>query len=204
MRDNRRVAVVVGSGGIKCAAVLGLWQALGREGIEISMAVGSSGGSIYAALMALGYDAATAEAKTVDLWTPDLMSGYTSQLRAVQSGASRFTERSGLADGERLNHRLHTVFGEQTFADAGFPLYIVSTDLYSGEPVVHNTGRVVDAISSSILSGPLTQTRCLISSRLGSRPRRRRCPIFVDCWKSPQQPRSGPRNRSSYLDLPIG
>jgi len=150
MRHDRKVAVVVGSGGIKCAAVLGLWQALGREGIEISMAVGSSGGSIYAAMMALGYDAATAEAKTVDLWTPDLMSGYTFQLRAVQSGASRFTERSGLADGERLTRRLHDFFGERTFADALFPLYIISTDLYSGEQVVHNTGRVVDAIRASI------------------------------------------------------
>ena len=34
MKHKRRVAVVVGSGGIKCAAVLGLWQALGREGTE--------------------------------------------------------------------------------------------------------------------------------------------------------------------------
>lgn len=150
MRHKRRVAVVVGSGGIKCAAVLGLWQALGREGIEISMAVGSSGGSIYAAMMALGYDAATAEAKTVELWTPDLMSGYTSQLRAVQSGASRFTERSGLADGQRITRRLYQVFGDQIFAETRFPLFIVSTDLYSGEPVVHSTGRVVDAIRASI------------------------------------------------------
>ena len=150
MRHRQGVAIVVGSGGIKCAASLGLWQVLQREDIEISMAIGSSGGSIYAAMMALGYDAATAEAKTIDLWTPDLMSGYTSQLRAVQSGASRFTERSGLADGERLIRRLHEAFEDRTFADARFPLYIVSTDLYSGEPVVHDTGRVVDAIRASI------------------------------------------------------
>jgi NTE family protein len=150
MRQKRRVAIVVGSGGIKCAAALGLWQVLQREGIEISMAVGSSGGSIYAAIMALGYDAATAEAMTVKLWTPDLMSGYTSRLRAVQSGASRFTERSGLADGRRLFERLHEAFGEQTFADAGLPLTIVSTDLSSGEVVTHSRGRVVDAIRASI------------------------------------------------------
>jgi NTE family protein len=150
MRHNRRASVVVGSGGIKCAAALGLWQALTREGIEISMAVGSSGGSVYASLMALGYDAATAEANTVDLWTPDLMSGYTSQLRAAQSGASRFTERSGLIDGQQLTQRLEKVFGDRTFADALFPLYIVSTDLYSGEPVIHSTGRVADAIRASV------------------------------------------------------
>jgi NTE family protein len=150
MQDKRRVAIVVGSGGIKCAASLGLWQALQREAIEISMAIGSSGGSIYAAFMALGYEAAVAEALTVDLWTPDLMSGYSSQLRAVQSGASRFTERSGLADGQRLDHRLADAFGDRTFADTHIPLYIVSTDLHSGDPVVHTTGRVVDAIRASI------------------------------------------------------
>jgi NTE family protein len=135
---------------MKCAAVLGLWQVLQREGIEVSMAVGSSGGSIYAALMALGHDAAAAEAMTVDLWTPDLMAGYTSQLRSVQSGASRFTERSGLADGQRLADRLHAAFGDQTFADARLPLYIVSTDLYSGEPFIHTTGPVAEAIRASI------------------------------------------------------
>ena len=134
--QGRRVAIVVGSGGMKCASALGLWQVLQREGIEVSMAVGSSGGSIYAAFMALGHDAATAEALTVDLWTPDAMSGYTSRLRAVQSGKSRFTERSGLADGQRLTNRLEQGFGGQTFADTRLPLYIVSTDLYSGEPVV--------------------------------------------------------------------
>ncbi len=150
MRRKRRVAVVVGSGGIKCAASLGLWQVLQQEGIEISMAVGSSGGSIYAAMMGLGYDAAFAEAMTVKLWTPDLMSGYTSQLRAVQSGATPFTERSGLADGQRLAERLHEAFGDRTFAEAVSPLYIVSTDLYSGEVVTHTSGRVVDAIRASI------------------------------------------------------
>ena len=149
-RQGRRVAIVVGSGGMKCASALGLWQVLQREGIEVSMAVGSSGGSIYAAFMALGHDAATAEALTVDLWTPDMMSGYTSRLRAVQSGKSRFTERSGLADGQRLTNRLEKGFGGQTFADTRLPLYIVSTDLYSGEPVIHASGRVVDAIRASI------------------------------------------------------
>jgi NTE family protein len=150
MRQKRRVAIVVGSGGIKCAACLGLWQVLLREGIEVSMAVGSSGGSIYAAVMALGYDAAEAEALTINLWTLDLMSGYTSQLRSVQSGVSPFTERSGLVDGQRLTHRLREAFGDQTFADARFPLSIVSTDLRSGQPVIHTTGRVMEAIRASI------------------------------------------------------
>jgi NTE family protein len=145
-----RVAVVVGSGGAKCAAALGLWRVLKREGIEISMAVGSSGGSVYAAFMALGYDDEVAEKWTQDRWTPELMKGYTTNLRAAMSGKPRFTERSGLIDDGPVRARLHQAFGDRTFADAHFPLYIVSTDMHSGQPFVHSTGRVVEAIRASI------------------------------------------------------
>jgi predicted acylesterase/phospholipase RssA len=103
-REQRRVAIVVGSGGVKSAAVLGLWQALRREGIQVSMAVGSSGGSICAAMIALGHGAIELKALTRDLWTPNLMSGYTCSLRSVHSGESRFTEWSGLADGQELTN----------------------------------------------------------------------------------------------------
>ena len=149
-RQTRRVAIVVGSGGIKCAAALGLAQVLERERIEISMAVGSSGGSIYAAIMALGIELATAKTLTANLWTPDLMANYRSQLRSVQSGATRFTERSGLADGQLLTQRLYAAFGDRTFAHTRFPLFLVSTDLYTGEPVIHSSGSVVEAIRASI------------------------------------------------------
>ena len=54
--NGKRLAVVIGSGGVKCAAALGLWKVLLREGINIDMFVGCSGGSIYAPAMALNYD----------------------------------------------------------------------------------------------------------------------------------------------------
>src|SRR5512143_1470014 len=94
--DRKCVAVVIGSGGAKCAAALGLWKTLQQAGIGISMTVGSSGGSLYAAAIALGYDIQVAEAMTLDFWTNDLMDGYTSHLRAALSGEVRFTEFSGL------------------------------------------------------------------------------------------------------------
>lgn len=148
--SHKKVALVIGSGGMKCAAALGLWKVFQREGISVSMAVGASGGSMYAAAIALGDDWATATRKTVNLWTSDLMDGYTSNLRAALSGETRFTERSGLIDGDAIVQRLRSAFGDQTFAEARIPLYIVSTDLYSGEAVVHSSGSIVDAIRASI------------------------------------------------------
>ncbi len=56
--NSKRVALVIGSGSVKCAAAIGLQNVLRRAGIETGMVVDCSGGSLFAALMALGYDAA--------------------------------------------------------------------------------------------------------------------------------------------------
>jgi NTE family protein len=149
-KDQKSVALVIGSGGVKCAAALGLWKTLQQAGIGVSMAVGASGGSLYAAVIALGYDLQTAERMTVDFWTSDLMEGYTSNLRAALSGETHFTEFSGLINDQLVYERLESVFGEHTFAETQCPLFIVSTDLYSGEKVVHSTGRILDAVRASI------------------------------------------------------
>ena len=44
--NGNRLALVIGAGGVKCAAALGLWKVLLREGINIDMFVGCSGGSL--------------------------------------------------------------------------------------------------------------------------------------------------------------
>ena len=67
-----RVAVVIGSGSVKCAAALGLFKVLLRESIPIDMVVGCSGGALYAACIALGFDVPTAERKTRELWTKEI------------------------------------------------------------------------------------------------------------------------------------
>jgi len=45
---HKRAALVIGSGGTRCAASIGLWSVLKKEEIEIDLLVGASGGSIYA------------------------------------------------------------------------------------------------------------------------------------------------------------
>lgn len=147
---RKSIAVVIGSGAAKCAASLGLYALFQREGLGIDLAVGSSGGSIYAAAIALGYDVQTAAKYTAEFWTSELMEGYASNLRAALSGETRFTEHSGLIDDHRVMEHLEKVFGDKTFADTHVPLFIVSTDLYSGERITLSSGRVLDAIRASI------------------------------------------------------
>jgi NTE family protein len=145
-----RLSIVIGSGGVLCAASLGLSKALRREGLTPVMAVGCSGGSIYAASIALGIDPVEAERQTLTLFTSDVFEGYASNLKSALAGETRFTETSSLIDDTVMYERLQAFFGEKTFGDTAFPLHIVATELYTGERVVISSGKILDAIRASI------------------------------------------------------
>jgi NTE family protein len=147
---KNRLSIVIGSGGVLCAASLGLSKALRREGLTPGMAVGCSGGSIYAATIALGIDPDEAQRLTLNLFTSEVFEGYASNLKSALSGETRFTETSSLIDDRVMYEHLQVVFEEKTFDDTVFPLHIVATDLYTGERVVISSGRILDAIRASI------------------------------------------------------
>jgi NTE family protein len=147
---RNRLSIVIGSGGVLCAASLGLSKALRREGLAPGMAVGCSGGSIYASTIALGFDPAEAERLTLNLFTSDVFEGYASNLKSALSGETRFTESSSLIDDNVMYARLKSVFGEKSFDDTVFPLHIVATEFYTGERVVISSGKILDAIRASI------------------------------------------------------
>lgn len=150
--DKKRVALVIGAGGVKCAAALGMWKVLQREGIEIDMVVGCSGGSLYAAVMALGFDIATCERLTRQLWTRDLTRrrDLRSMLGAVLPRLFGFEGHFGMLSDVPMLHALEAPFGARRFEDATVPLHIVATDLHNGEKVVLSQGSIRDAVRASI------------------------------------------------------
>ncbi|HLN79863.1 MAG TPA: patatin-like phospholipase family protein, partial [Thermoanaerobaculia bacterium] len=149
---NNRVAVVIGSGSVKCAAALGLLKVLDREDIAIDLIVGCSGGSLYAALIALGHTAAAAEEMTRRLWTRELTKrrNYRSFLSAVFPQMFGFSEQFGLVNDALIVERLHAAFGDSVFENARIPLFLTATDFHTGEQAVFSQGSIVDAIRASI------------------------------------------------------
>jgi NTE family protein len=146
------VALVIGSGGVKCAAALGLQQALRDAGVEIGMVVGCSGGSLYAAVAALGFTLEEATAATFKLWTREV-TGQRNPRALLQLLFPRlfgFGERWGFRQDRLILERLRAAFGERTFADARIPLHLTATDFHTGEQVVLSRGPVVPAIRASI------------------------------------------------------
>jgi len=146
-----RVAVVIGSGGVKCAAGVGLWKVLAREGIPVDVAVGCSGGAIYTAGMALGFDVHDVERRTHLAWR-DLFTRVhlPSIVRTLFPRRLGFSDRVGLLDDRRVGAVMTSTFGDATFADCRIPLFVAATDYATGERVTLDTGRIADAVRASV------------------------------------------------------
>ncbi|MEP7135043.1 MAG: patatin-like phospholipase family protein [Chloroflexota bacterium] len=147
---EKHIALVIGSGGIKCAAAIGLWRVLQDEGIQVDSIVGCSGGSIYGAAIANHFSTDGMQELSRILWTSEIMQGYTENLKASKDGTLRFNERSGLVNDSVLNGTLQKVFGETKFADLKMPFKIVATDLLTGDKVTLSDGNVFDAMRASL------------------------------------------------------
>ncbi len=146
-----RIAVVVGSGGMKCAAAVGMWKVLHRERIPVDLAVGCSGGAIYTAAMALGMHPEEAERHTLVMWEGLFRQiHYRSVFRSLLSRWLGFNERTGLIDDRAIARVMETLYGDATFDDTRIPLHLAATDLHTGERVDLDSGRIADAVRASI------------------------------------------------------
>jgi len=148
----RRVALVIGSGSVKCAAALGLWRVLEREGIGLDLIVGCSGGALYAAATALGFTADHTADLSLRLFTREA-TGQRDRVALLRAAFPRlfgFDERFGLRSDRKVMAGIREAFGERTFADAAVPLYITATDFHNGEQVVLSSGSIAEAVRASI------------------------------------------------------
>ena len=152
MPERARVAVVVGSGGMKCAAAVGMWKVLQRESIPVDLVVGCSGGSIYTAAMAMGMDALEAERHTLRMWEGLFNRlDYRSVLRSLlPRRLGLFDARLGLVDDRAVGRVMRDLYGDARFEDTRIPLRLAATDLHTGEPVELNSGRIGDGVRASI------------------------------------------------------
>jgi NTE family protein len=150
---RKRVALVIGSGSVKCAAAIGIQNVLARAGIGLDMVVGCSGGAIYAATIASGHQAAAAAEMTRRLWTREVASKRNRRAMLGVLAPRWFgfqAESFGLRDDKLIMQRLREAFGTATIESLPIPLHITATDFSNGEQVVLSSGSLVDAVRASI------------------------------------------------------
>jgi NTE family protein len=152
-----RLALVLGSGGVRAVAALGVAEVLQEAGLAPDLIVGCSAGAIFGALIAAGHRAEAAQGLARTLWSREV----TSQRRRrawleialgpiVTSHGERFAREFALRDDRLILERLQRAFGEARLEDLPTPMRVNATDAHSGAPVLLTRGRVCDALRASI------------------------------------------------------
>ena len=150
-RGRPRIGVVIGSGGLKCAASIGLWRVLRREGIRPDLFVGCSGGSLFAALMALDRTPEAILERADDMWSHGVPRRlhYPTLLRLLLPRQFRRGRRLGLLNDRHFLATVAHAVDHADFADLGTPLHIMATDFDTGDRVVLSEGSIAEAVRAS-------------------------------------------------------
>ena len=162
------VSLVIGSGSVKCAAAIGVVRALASAGIGIDRVVGCSGGALFAAGIAFGFDAAKMTDITLRTWTRKVTSKRNNMglLRLLAPRLFGFrSDNFGLRDDAPMVAAFRDVFGDRRIEDAPIPLHITATDFANGELVDLTRGDLVQAIRASV-SLPLAFAPVRLGERL--------------------------------------
>jgi len=143
---------VIGWGGVKCAAALGLLRVLTREGVEVDMVVASGAGSIIGSLIALGYGVEEIVEMNQRLWTKEITEKINRQaiLQILLPKIFKFKEYFNLRDDRLVNKRLGEAMGDHTFEDTKIQLYVSATDYKTGAQVIISKGSIYEAVRATI------------------------------------------------------
>ena len=147
-----RFAIVLGSGGVRSIAALGMVEVLQREGLVPDLIVGCSAGAMFGALIAAGHDADEAVRIATTLWSADVTRqrrwGAIPQMLWPRLG--RFDADFALRDDSLVMQRLQQAFGDVPIEALPMALRVTSTDAATGERVVLRSGSLVQALRASI------------------------------------------------------
>lgn len=134
-RKQRKVTLVLGGGSARGIAHVGILRVLEREKIPIDRIVGTSMGALIGAAYSIGIPMKVMEE------------------RAYGFSVNRLLDPTfrgmGLLAGERLEKTVRDLIESKTFTDCRIPISIVTTDIESGDEIVHQSGDLVKTIRAS-------------------------------------------------------
>jgi NTE family protein len=165
-----RIGLVLGGGGARGAAHVGVLQALEEMRIPVDMVSGTSMGSIVGALFSIGLTPDQIQGEISGIDWDDLFSDrprrQDRKFRRKQDDTSFFVPvefgwkdnkvvfSSGIIAGQKLGfafrHKNLFLGGHHSFDDLAYPFRPVATDLLTGEMVVLDRGNLLKAVRASM------------------------------------------------------
>jgi len=165
---NRKIGLVLGGGGARGLAHIGIINVLQREGIPIHYITGSSMGALIGGIFAQNPDAGVLENKVRSFLSgpgfkklgvnnfkyktekdPDDVLRQLSQRVKRQLIINLAANRLALLKAERLSIAITSLLENSLIEDCKIPFSCVASDLRTGEAVVFNSGRIRPAIEAS-------------------------------------------------------
>ncbi len=147
-----RFALVLGSGGVRSIAALGMAEVLAHEGLKPDLIVGCSAGAIFGALIAADHPAEEAIRIATTLWSADVTRKR--RWRAIPQmlwpRLARFGPDFALRDDGLVLDRLDRAFGDLQLQDLRTPLRVSTTCADTGQAVVLDSGPLVSVLRAAV------------------------------------------------------
>jgi len=138
MAGKKTVSLVLGSGGARGLAHIGVIDAINRSGFEIKTIAGSSMGALIGGIYAMG------KLDVYTRWVAELNRTDVVRMLDLSFG------RNGLIKGDRIIAMLKTLTGDANIEDLPIRFTAVATDLEAEKEVRFTQGPLFDAIRASI------------------------------------------------------
>lgn len=132
--DRPQIALVLGGGGSRGIAHIGVLEVLVREQIPVDFIVGTSMGAIIGALYASGHDIDMVAQEMLNLQSLNIFG------RGILTARGRQ---------KRIAEELEAQLGGITFEELRVPLVVTAVDMTSGQEVALNRGAVLPALLAS-------------------------------------------------------
>ena len=149
---NHRFAIVLGSGGVRSIAALGMVEVLQREGLVPDLVVGCSAGAMFGALIAAGHGADEAVRIATTLWSANVtrQRRWRALAQMLWPRLCRFDADFALRNDRLVMQRLDQAFGDLRIEGLRTALRVTATDAANGQAVVLREGSLVQALRASI------------------------------------------------------
>jgi NTE family protein len=146
------LALVLGSGGVRSIAAIGIMDTLASAGIRPDLIAGCSSGALFGACIAMGMGAAQALRSAETLWSQELTQQrrWLAYAQIVAPRLAGFGAGFSLRDDRLIAQRVEQAFGDAQLESLPIPLRVAATDAANGDPVVLTHGLVRDAVRASM------------------------------------------------------
>jgi NTE family protein len=150
-KNRPKVGVVLASGNIKAFASIPVFEMLEREGIDLDLVVGCSGGGILAAAIGTGMSTQEIREKTKLFVQKRLFTqkDFRSLLGMYNLPFGRFDKTSGFLKPDRIKEVYRNVFKDKRLEDLNPKTLIQVTDIESGQGKVMDSGLLADIVYAS-------------------------------------------------------